>query len=43
MEKLAEKAAFSIWEPWDSTHTVVRFCTSWATTEEDLAALRSVL
>jgi len=43
MEKLAEKVAFSIWEPWDSTHTVVRFCTSWATTDGDLAALRSVL
>jgi len=35
--------AFSVWEPYDETHTVVRFCTSWATTEEDLAALCAVL
>ncbi|MBQ8641242.1 MAG: low specificity L-threonine aldolase [Clostridia bacterium] len=43
MEKLAESVAFSVWEPYDDAHTVVRFCTSWATTEEDLAALRAVL
>lgn len=27
------------WEKYDATHTVMRFCTSWATTEEDIAAL----
>ncbi|MBQ3590428.1 MAG: aminotransferase class I/II-fold pyridoxal phosphate-dependent enzyme [Clostridia bacterium] len=43
MKVLAEKVAFSVWEPYDETHTVVRFCTSWATTEEDLAALGAVL
>lgn len=43
MKSLAEKVAFSVWEPYDETHTVVRFCTSWATTEEDLAALEEIL
>jgi len=43
MEELAQKVAFSIWEPYDETHTVVRFCTSWATTEEDLAELEKTI
>ena len=43
MAELAEKVAFSVWEPYDETHTVVRFCTSWATTEEDLAALEKAI
>lgn len=30
---------FSPWEKWDEAHTVVRFCTSWATTEESVEAL----
>ncbi|MBR5521415.1 MAG: aminotransferase class I/II-fold pyridoxal phosphate-dependent enzyme [Oscillospiraceae bacterium] len=39
MEKLAEKYAFSFWEKYDENHTVVRFCTSWATKEENVDAL----
>lgn len=40
---LTEKVALSYWEPYDEHHTVVRFATSWSTTEEDLAALREIL
>ena len=43
MEALREKVAFSFWEKYDDTHTVVRFCTGWATTEEDMAALEAAL
>ena len=43
MEELAGKVGFSFWEKYDSAHTVVRFATSWSTTEEDLAALEKAL
>ncbi len=43
MEKLAEKFAFSFWEKADENHTVVRFCTSWATKEENVDALIAYL
>lgn len=43
MEELKDKVRFSIWEPYDNTHTVVRFATCWATTKEDLDALRDIL
>ena len=43
MEALREKVAFSFWEKYDDTHTVVRFCTGWATTEADMAALEAAL
>ena len=36
MEALSSKVGFDIWEPYDATHTVVRFATSWATTEEKI-------
>lgn len=39
LEKLAEKFAFSFWERVDAGHCAVRFCTSWATKEENVAAL----
>ena len=42
-ERLRKKVAFSFWEKPDAAHTVVRFCTSWATTDEDLAALAEAL
>lgn len=37
--KLQEKYCFSFWEKTDDTHTAVRICTSWATTEENADAL----
>ena len=39
LEKLAEKYSFSDWGRVDEAHRVVRFCTSWATREEDVDAL----
>ena len=43
MEALAQKVGFDIWEPYDATHTVVRFATSWATTPTHIARLRELL
>lgn len=43
MEVLQRKVAFSFWEKADEAHTVVRFATSWSTTEEDLLALDRAL
>lgn len=43
MEALAEKCEFAFWENVDKDHTVVRFCTSWATTDEQLDALEALL
>ena len=43
METLRSRVAVSGWEPYDETHTVVRFATSWATTEEQLVELWKIL
>jgi len=43
MEKLKEQVMFSFWEKYDDSHTVVRFATSWSTSEEDLCTLRECL
>lgn len=43
MEKLRKEVAFSFWESYDDNHTVVRFATSWCTTDEDLDQLEKVL
>ncbi len=43
MEQLAKQVAFSFWEKADETHSVVRFATSWSTTEEEIEALRNIL
>ena len=43
LNELQPKVGFSIWEKADATHTVVRFATSWATTDEDLAKLEEIL
>ncbi len=43
MATLKEKVKFSYWEPYDDSHTVVRFATSWATTREDLDELKAIL
>ena len=42
MNELKEKVAFSFWEKYDDTHTVVRFATSWSTTKEDIEYLDSI-
>ena len=43
MSRIREHASIEYWEKYDETHTVVRFCTSWATTQEDIDALAAVL
>ena len=43
IEALSEQVRFEIWEPYDNDHKVVRFATSWATTEEDIAFLAELL
>ena len=43
MEKLSRDVIFTYWEKYDDTHTVVRFCTSWATSDEQLASLEKLL
>lgn len=43
MERLGRSVKFGFWEKYDESHTVVRFATSWATTEEDLQRLIALL
>lgn len=43
MEKLKEHVRFGFWEKLDDSHTIVRFATSWSTTEEDLLLLEKTL
>ena len=40
MHRLEKEVIFTHWEPYDEGHTVCRFVTSWATTEDDVARLR---
>ena len=43
MTVLSAEIEFSFWEPYDENHTVVRFATSWSTTEEHLRLLAEAL
>lgn len=43
MKELSEKVRFGFWEKYDESHTVVRFATSWSTSEEDINYLESIL
>jgi threonine aldolase len=43
MEELSHKVWFSIWEKKDETHTVIRLCTSWATSKEATKELIAAL
>ena len=40
---LRDRFAFALWEKPDATHSVIRFCTSWATKPEDVDALIAAL
>lgn len=40
---LAGKVSYEVWQEPDQNHTVARFCTSWATREEDLEELGRIL
>ncbi|MFA7116822.1 MAG: beta-eliminating lyase-related protein [Bacteroidales bacterium] len=41
--ELAKKVSFDLWEPYDKDHTIIRFATSWATNQEDVDKLISLL
>ncbi len=43
LNELEKEIRLSFWEKKDETHTVVRFATSWATTDEELDALEKLL
>ena len=43
LEELSEKVEMSFWEKPDREHTIMRFVTSWATTEEDVDRLIALL
>lgn len=43
LAKLQEKVVVSLWEKYDDHHTVVRFATSWSTTQEDIDTLEAIL
>ncbi len=43
MAELQEKVVFEFWERLDENRAVVRFCTSWATTEKDLEELSKII
>ena len=43
LKKLREKVRFGFWEKYDELQTVVRFATSWSTTEDDLKWLKEIL
>ncbi len=43
LEALARDVAYGFWDRFDATHTVIRFCTSWATADEDVDRLIELL
>ena len=42
-EELRQHVRFTVWEKPDESHTVARFCTSWATTDEELDQLEKLI
>ena len=42
-EELRQHVRFTVWEKPDEKHTVARFCTSWATTDEELDELEALI
>ena len=43
LEPLAAEFGFECWQKVDGTHTAVRFCTGWATTDQAIATLESYI
>ncbi len=43
MAELKKSVGFGFWEKYDDTHTVIRFATSWATTEQNITELVKLL
>ena len=43
LARIGDECVLAFMEKADETHTVMRFCTSWATTEEDVAAVLDLM
>ena len=43
IKRIRTKVKFAIWEKYDDNHRVVRFATSWATTEENVEELLKLI
>ncbi|WP_154836714.1 threonine aldolase family protein [Staphylococcus sp. Marseille-Q1834] len=43
IKELQQKVKFAVWEKYDDNHRVVRFATSWATTEENVDKLLELI
>lgn len=43
LETLAEKVSFEVWGKHDDEHTIIRFVTSWGTTEAEIEELLNIL
>ncbi len=43
LPELDKNVVYGYMEPYDDTHTVIRFCTGWATSEADVDALLEIL
>ncbi len=43
LKEFGKEVAYSFWEKFDESHTVIRLATDWSTKEEDLEMLREVL
>ena len=43
IKELSKNVLFEFWEEYDDEHDVIRFVTSWATKEEDVDKLISLL
>lgn len=43
IQELQDKVVFEFWERLDENRAVVRFCTSWATTENDISELSNII
>ena len=43
IKELEKEIGFSFWENYDENNTVVRFATSWSTTEDDIKELEKLI
>ena len=43
LEEIKKQVRYDYWERYDETRSVVRFATSWATTDEDLERLSKII
>ncbi len=43
MKRLSKEVVFTHWGKYDNHHTICRFVTSWATSEEDMNKLEKII